>query len=184
MLRLFAAIRPPADIRTRLLSLMGGIAGARWQNDDQLHITLRFIGEIDPPRAEDLADALSAVRFAPFPVTLAGLGRFERKGHVETLWAGVQPREDLIRLHRKIDRACVRVGLPADERAYLPHITLARLNRSAGSTEAFMTSHAGLSSAPFQVDRFALFESHLSQAGAIYQMAALYRAEGSDRKTP
>lgn len=178
MQRLFVAIRPPADIRARLLSLMGGIARARWQDDSQLHLTLRFVGEVDERRAEDLADALSTIRFAPFPVSLAGLGQFERKGHVDTIWAGVQPRDTLAQLHRKIDRACVQVGLLPDERAYLPHITLARLNRSAGSSDMFMAMNGGLSSAPFMVDSFALFESHLSQSGAIYHMAAVYHADG------
>ncbi|HKY81628.1 MAG TPA: RNA 2',3'-cyclic phosphodiesterase [Sphingobium sp.] len=178
MHRLFVAIRPPADVRAMLLSLMGGIAGARWQDDDQLHLTLRFIGEVDARRADDLAAALSTIRFAPFPIALAGLGKFERKGHVDTIWAGVQPRDALAGLHRKIDRACVSVGLPPDDRAYLPHITLARLNRSASLPDAFLATHAGLSSPPFTIDRFALYESHLSQSGALYHVAALYPASG------
>ncbi|HEX7743215.1 MAG TPA: RNA 2',3'-cyclic phosphodiesterase, partial [Sphingobium sp.] len=99
MVRLFIAIRPPAEIRARLLALMGGIADARWQDDTQLHLTLRFVGEVDGRRAEDLADGLSTVRFNPFTIALSGLGRFERKGHVNALWAGVQPRDGLLQLH-------------------------------------------------------------------------------------
>ncbi|HKT75837.1 MAG TPA: RNA 2',3'-cyclic phosphodiesterase [Sphingobium sp.] len=185
MHRLFIAVRPPEEIRHQLLALMGGVAGARWQDDAQLHLTLRFVGEVDSHRADDLADALSMIRFDPFPIALAGLGRFERKGHVDTLWASVQPRDRLAQLHRKVDRACVSVGLPADERAYLPHITLARLNRGAGSTEAFMARHAGLASAPFLVDSFALFESRLSPSGAHYHMVVVYHGdEGAIRPSP
>src|SRR3546814_10296472 len=65
MHRLFVAIRPPPAIRVRLLGLMHGIAGARWQDDDQLHLTLRFVGEVDRPQADDLADALGHIRFSP-----------------------------------------------------------------------------------------------------------------------
>ena len=180
MHRLFVAIRPPLEIRTRLLSLMSGIAGARWQNDDQLHLTLRFVGEVDPRQADDLADALGAIRFAPFQVALSGLGQFDRKGHVDTIWAAVQPRDALAALHRKVDRACVRAGLPPEERAYLPHITLARFGRAAGRTDAFMTLNAGLSSPPFLVDSFALFESQLTQAGAHYRVAVTYHADERD----
>ena len=176
MHRLFVAIRPPEDIRTRLLSLMGGIAGARWQDDDQLHLTLRFIGDADRHHANDLAEALSSLRFSPFALSLAGLGQFDRKGHTHIVWAGVQPHDALQHLHRKIDRACVAAGFPAEERAYLPHITLARFGRSGGDTEGFITHHAGLSSAPFTVDEFALFESHLTQSGAHYEIAATYPA--------
>lgn len=180
MHRLFIAIRPPEDIRHQLLSLMGGIANARWQNEDQLHLTLRFAGELDPHQADDLADSLGRIRFDPFPIALSGLGRFERKGHVDTLWAGAQPRDGLAQLHRKVDRACVGIGLPADDRAYLPHITLARLNRSAGSTETFEARHAAFKSAPFLVESFALFESQLGPDGARYRMAVLYPGDGRD----
>jgi RNA 2',3'-cyclic 3'-phosphodiesterase len=178
MHRLFIAIRPPAEIRNQLLSLMGGVSGARWQDDEQLHLTLRFVGEVDARVADDLADALGAVRFVPFHLLLSGLGRFERKGHVTALWAGVQPRDLVAQLHRKVDRACVRIGLPPDERAYLPHITLARLNRPTGPTDIFVSQHGGLSSSPFLIDRFALFESHLSPDGAYYRQAVSYHADG------
>lgn len=184
MHRLFIAIRPPEGIRHQLLSLMGGIANARWQDDDQLHLTLRFVGELGPHQADDLAAALAMIRFDPFPIALSGLGRFERKGHVETLWAGVQPRDGLARLHRKVDRACAGMGLPADNRAFLPHITLARLNRSAGSIEPFVARHAALKSVPFLVKSFALFESQLGPDGACYRMAALYPCDGRDFPTP
>ncbi len=155
---------------------MGGIIGARWQDDEQLHITLRFVGEIERHCANDLAAALSEIHFHPFDIALAGLGQFDRKGRVDTLWAGVQPREPLTQLHQRVDRACVSVGLPPDERAYLPHITLARFGRLAGSTADFMTRHGGLTSAPFTVDGFALFESHLSHEGAAYHMMDRYSA--------
>lgn len=177
MHRLFVAIQPPAAIRKILLASMGGVPGARWQLDEQLHITLRFIGEVDRHRADDLATALSEIRFPPFDITLAGLGQFERKGRVDTLWAGVQPREPLTQLHQRIDRACIRIGLPPCERAYLPHITLARFGRSGGSTTDFMTLHGALASAPFTVDSFALFESHLGHQGAAYHMIERYRAD-------
>jgi len=176
MHRLFIAIRPPPDVRARLLSLRHDIIGARWQDDAQLHLTLRFIGEVGPHQAQDVADALDSIHFAPFAIALSGIGQFERRGRVDTLWAGVHPRDALARLQRKVDRACVRAGLAPDERAYLPHITLARLGRGSGSTRPFLELNAGLSSPPFSVDSFALFESHLGQSGAIYHQAATYRA--------
>lgn len=178
MHRLFVAIRPPTEIRTLLLSRMDGITGARWQNDEQLHLTLRFVGEVDRRQAEDLADALGTVRFTPFPIVLSGFGIFQRKGQANALWAGLEPRDELTRLHHKIDRACISIGLAPEGRAYLPHITLARLNRSSGSPDGFLASHAGLSSPAFTVDRFALFESRLAPTGSIYEMIATYHADG------
>lgn len=179
MHRLFVAIRPPADQRAHCLSLMNGVAGARWQSDDQLHLTLRFIGEVDRHRANDIADSLAAIRFIPFDIQVSGVGAFDRKGMVDTLWAGVEPRNPLAALHRKIDRACVRVGLPPERRAYLPHMTLARFGRSGGLVDPFLARHAALTGVPFRIDRFTLFESRLGHQGAIYNAISDYAANGT-----
>lgn len=174
MHRLFVAIRPPAAHREQLLALMGGVAGARWQRDDQLHLTLRFIGEVDRHRASDIADALRTIRFAPFDARIAGVGVFDRRGLIDTLWAGVQPRDPLASLHRKVDRACVAMGQPPEERAYWPHITLARFGRSGALVDPFLATHAALNSPPFTIDSFALFESRLGNNGAHYQIVEDY----------
>ncbi|MET0360718.1 MAG: RNA 2',3'-cyclic phosphodiesterase [Sphingobium sp.] len=176
MHRLFVAIRPPVEVRTQLLAAMGGVPGARWQTDDQLHLTLRFIGEVDRHGANDIADALATIRFAPFEIALSGVGCFRNGAHVNALWAGIQPRDRLDHLHAKVDRACVRAGSTADDRAYMPHITLARMSRSAGAPDAFLTHHAGLASAPFTVDEFILYESHLGGTRARYRPVDRYPA--------
>lgn len=174
MHRLFIAVRPPLFIRSRLMALMEGIAGARWQSDDQLHLTLRFVGAMDQHGANDLADLLGRLRFHAFPVELAGVGRFEQNGRTSSLWVGVQPHEKLFALHRKIDHLCVSLGLAPERRAYLPHITLARCGRSTGTLDSFIARNAGLASAPFEVDHFSLYESHLGREGATYKEIAHY----------
>lgn len=177
MHRLFVAIRPPSNIRERLRSVMGGIEGARWQNDAQIHLTLRFIGEVDRHRANDIAAALNGVRVPAFAIALHSVGLFDRRGKAEALWAGVAPQEELKKLHNKVDRACNSVGVKPDERAYLPHITLARLNRSAGPVQGFLSLQAGLSSPAFAVEEFGLYESELGREGAIYHLVERYRLE-------
>ena len=175
MHRLFVAIRPPAAIRALLLSVMGGISGARWQSDDQLHLTLRFLGEVDRHRAGDVLAALGAIHQARFEIALNGLGTFERRGTIDTLWAGVTPHEPLKALHKKIDSALLRVGIGPDERAYHPHITIARLKRTSGPVGAMLEDHGGLSSSPFAVDGFALFESELTGEAAVYSVVERYK---------
>ncbi|MBA2919811.1 RNA 2',3'-cyclic phosphodiesterase [Sphingomonas sp. MAH-20] len=174
MHRLFVAIRPPATIRSALIGLMEGIRGARWQDDEQLHLTLRFIGEVDGRTAEDVAAALGGVRQPPFAVALDGVGQFGSRGRPNALWAGVRPHDSLAHLHRKVDQTLVRAGLDPEGRAYLPHITLARFGRESGGLDAFLARHAGLSSAPFEVTGFALYESRLGHAGATYTMVERY----------
>lgn len=178
MLRLFVGLRPPAPIRAQLLALMGGISGARWQDEEQLHITLRFIGEIDERAAEDAALALSGVRWPPVDIALDGVGSFDTRGRINAVWAGVRPRETLAGLHRKIDQALVRAGLEPERRAYLPHITLARMSAPAEAAERFVEAHAGLASAPFTLDHFLLFESHLGHEGARYAAVERYALAG------
>ena len=178
MHRLFVGIRPPAVIRAQLLALMGGVPGARWQKDDQLHCTLRFIGEADRHVAEDIAIALGTVRFPAFEVALEGVGQFDSRGRPNALWAGLRPHDALTQLHHKIDQALVRAGQEPERRAYLPHVTLARMNAAAGPTDRFLESHAGLASAPFAVEHFLLFESTLGREGAIYEAVERYPLAG------
>lgn len=174
MHRLFVGFRPPLAIRTQLLALAGGVPGARWQDDAQLHCTLRYIGEVERPVAEDVATALAGVRFAPFTLTVAGIGEFDARGRPNALWAGLRPHDTVTQLHHKIDQALVRVGLAPERRAYLPHITLARMNAAAGANDPFLETHAGLASAPFTVDNFLLYESHLGREGASYEAIGRY----------
>jgi 2'-5' RNA ligase len=174
MHRLFVAIRPPAAIRAQLLDLMGGIAGARWQSEDQLHLTLRFIGEVDGRLADDIDTALQSVRHPPFEISLAGLGAFDRRGQATALWAGIAPHGPLKALHKKIDHALERAGLAPERRAYLPHITLARFGRGGGPLQPLLASAGGIAGAPFPVTEFRLYESRLTPAGADYTPIARY----------
>lgn len=174
MHRLFIGLRPPVAMRRQLLAIMDGVEAARWQDDDQLHVTLRYVGEVERPVAEDIATILRSVHAPALDLSLAGIGMFDRRGRPTALWAGVAPVEPLAALHRKIDHALVRIGLPAEGRAYRPHITLARLNAAAGPVDSFLAAHGGLTSPPMRVDGFLLYESHLGHDGARYEAVARY----------
>ena len=174
MHRLFVAIRPPREIRDLILRTMGGISGARWQSDDQLHLTIRFIGEVDRHLADDVHAALGGVHHPRFEIALNGIGAFDRRGQAEAVWAGVAPHAPLETLHKKVDQAIARVGIEPEQRAYLPHITLARLKRGSGPIGNLLEQSGGLTSAPFSVDHFALFESKLTPDGAVYSIVERY----------
>jgi len=174
MHRLFVAIRPPEPIRDLLVDAMDQSADFRWQDDEQLHITLRFVGEVDRPAAEDLVAALGLIRAAPLELRIAGVGRFEQRNS-GALWAGVEPKPPLAALAAKVERACQSIGLAPERRAFHPHITLARWKgRRTREVHGFLERRAGLASPPFAVDRFILFESRLSRHGAHYEEVAAY----------
>lgn len=174
MHRLFVGLRPPPAIRARLLGTMGGVPGARWQSDEQLHLTLRFIGEVDRRTAEDAAHALATVHAAPLTLRIEGVGQFDKRGRTNALWAGARPHEGVAALHKKVDQALARAGLEPERRAYLPHITLARMSGGAGPTNRWLADQAGLTSEPFTLGHFMLFESHLGQGGATYEAIERY----------
>jgi RNA 2',3'-cyclic 3'-phosphodiesterase len=166
---------PPAAIRRRLLGLMGGIPGARWQSDAQLHLSLRFIGEVERPVAEDVAIALGQVHWPAVQISLSSVGQFDSRGRPNAVWAGVRPHDGLAGLHRKVDQALVRAGLEPERRAYRPHITLARLSGGpAGLADRFLADHAALTSEPFALNHFLLFESTLGGEGAHYEVVERY----------
>jgi 2'-5' RNA ligase len=173
MYRLFAAIRPPGQVRRQLLDMMEGVRGARWQDEDQLHLTLRFIGEVDRHRAEDVAAALGSIHHPRFSIAINGVGTFEKRGK-GVIWAGVTPQEQLKTLHKKVDQACLAVGVPPDNRAYLPHITIAKLSRATGPIDPIVHKLGGYQSANFEIDSFFLFESDLTPSGPIYSIVERY----------
>jgi 2'-5' RNA ligase len=174
MHRLFVAIRPPEDIRDRLVDAMEDSPELRWVSDDNLHLTLRFIGEVEGPLADDIAAALARIRSEPFALHLAGVGMFDQRNG-GALWAGIQPRGPVTVLAAKVERACIAAGLEPERRAFHPHITLARWNRrSAAAAHALIERNRALASPPFAVDRFTLFESRLSRHGAHYEAVADY----------
>jgi 2'-5' RNA ligase len=149
-------------------------ADFRWQSDEQLHLTLKFIGEVERPVADDIAAALSRVRAQPFQIRIAGAGRFDQSNS-GALWAGILPKEPVAALAAKIDRACLATGIAPERRAFHPHVTLARWSgRRSREAAAFVERNAALASPPFTVDDFTLFESRLSRHGAHYEEAGRY----------
>ena len=174
MHRLFVAIRPPEGIRDLLIDAMDDSPELRWVSDDNLHLTLRFIGEVERPLADDIAAALAHLRFEAFELRLAGVGMFEQRNG-GAVWAGIEPREPVAALAAKVERACVAAGVEPERRAFHPHVTLARWNRrGAAAAHALIERNRALASPPFAVDRFVLFESRLSRHGAHYEAVAAF----------
>jgi 2'-5' RNA ligase len=169
--RLFIGIRPPVWVRETLIDTMEALDGARWQDDDQLHLTLRFVGEVERPDANDLAGALASILWPSFELALHGVSHFERKSVPNAIWARVAPTPELEGLRAKIERTCDLAGHGRETRRFTPHITIARLNRNTGPIAPWLARQSGLC-ATWQVDSFSLFESHLRTSGAHYEEVA------------
>lgn len=178
MTRLFTAIEIPESVRLRLSLLQGGMPGARWTPVENLHLTLRFIGEVDHAVARDIDDVLAEIRAPGFTLALKGVGEFGRK-EARTLWAGVSNGEGLQHLAAKVESALQRMGLPAETRKYSPHVTLARLRDVPMSeVHAFLAAHALFQSEPFAIREFTLFSSLQSAKGSRYRAESVYPLSG------
>lgn len=174
MHRLFVAIRPPEGVRDLLIDAMDDSPALRWVGDEQLHLTLRFIGEVERPVANDIAAALLQLRSPAFELRISSVGKFEKR-HGGALWAGISPKEPATALAAKVERAVQQAGIEPEHRAFAPHITLARWNRrNAEAVDAFLRRNSDLHSEPFAVDRFILFESKLSRHGPHYVEVAAF----------
>ena len=180
MHRLFVAIDMPQDICDQLTGLLGGLQGARWDAHDQLHLTLRFIGEVDSPTFHDIADALGAVEAEAFELSLSGVGHFPPRGKAKILWAGVTASAALERLRDKTEAVLAGLGLERDNRKFAPHITLARFKNGApaGPLGNYLAEHSLFATKPFPVSEFRLYSSHLSSSGAIHTIEATYPLHG------
>jgi 2'-5' RNA ligase len=174
MIRLFVALALPDLVADGLLAMQSGVPGARWSTREQLHLTLRFIGDVDERDANGVDEALAAISAPSFTLELKGVGSFGGK-NPRALWAGVAANDRLLHLQRKIESAMQRLGLPAEERKYTPHVTLARLRGTPPGHEMdFIADHSLYASGPFDVNDFALFSSRLTPNGSIYVVEQRY----------
>ncbi len=174
MHRLFIACYPPEDIAADLAAIADPALDLRWMAEDQLHLTLRFIGEVDRPIAEDVAASLETLSSASFTLACKGLGTFDHKGG-GSLWADVAPREPVIALAARIERLCQSVGLRPETRRFRPHITLGRWNRHRPDGLADLLAREGnLKTGTFIVNHLRLVESFLGRHGAMHREVARF----------
>ncbi|NJO38409.1 MAG: RNA 2',3'-cyclic phosphodiesterase [Rhizobiales bacterium] len=176
MPRLFVALDLPDEIKDSLSPLMRGLGEVRWMSDDQLHLTLRFVGELDNGRAHEVADALALVPGVPFDLRLKGIGHFPPRGEPRVIWAGIERQLELNGLKRRIDRALQQAGVERDAQKYTPHVTLARLRRppTQAGLATYLMRHSLFQSPSFPVSGFRLYSSWLDAHGADYQVEASY----------
>jgi RNA 2',3'-cyclic 3'-phosphodiesterase len=168
MPRLFTGLEIPTDVAARLSELRGGLPGARWIEPSDYHVTLRFIGDIEPRLADDVVDALDGLRARPVRVEFTSLDAFGgEKPHAVV--ARVKTSEALLELQSEQERRLRRLGLPPEPRKFTPHVTLARLRRGTPEDVAgYLATRSALSLPPFVADHSALFSARESVGGGPY----------------
>ena len=179
-MRLFVAIDLPDSVKEQVAGLCCGLPGARWVNPEQLHLTLRFIGEVDGGMFRDIRETLDEVQSDPFTLQLDGVGFFPPRGKPRVVWVGLRQSVDLSQLRNRIESRLVALGLEPETRKSSPHITLARLkNTPASKVGRFLETHNLFLSTSFAIDEFFLYSSRFGRNGAIHRIEAGYPLTGN-----
>jgi 2'-5' RNA ligase len=187
--RLFIAIELPSEIRhtiaehiTRLRVACPGVR-ASWTREDNLHLTLKFFGDIPVSRIESLSQALmhAATRATSFDLVIQGCGIFPPRGKPNVLWIGISPETEpaCLYLYQAIEDECVKAGFKRDERKFHPHLTIARLRHPAGARDlANFHRETEFEPIPLKVSSACLIRSELSSSGSRYTILGRHSLNG------
>jgi len=171
-MRLFLAAKLPDYIHEALDGLREELPGVRWVEREQLHLTLKFLGEVEEARLGTIEDALAGLDVERFFLPLEGVGKFPKRGATRVLWAGLgrgHPR--LFQLHKLVNDQLFQHGFEPDKRIFHPHLTLARCGDvPANQLKAWLRRYAGFEAAPFTVSQFHLYSSKLLPGGPLYRI--------------
>lgn len=180
MHRLFVALDLPDAIKDQLVEVAKGVPGVKWVGREQMHLTLRFIGEVDDAQLAAAQAALAGVRAAPFDMLLKGVGQFPPRGAARVLWVGVAPAPGLTALQRGVEAAISGAQLPPADKPFAAHITLGRVRTSPQPMVIgrYLNQHAAFETPPIPAREFALYASRLSPHGPSYTRLAAFPLAG------
>ncbi|SDU26318.1 RNA 2',3'-cyclic phosphodiesterase [Halopseudomonas salegens] len=163
--RLFIGLELPGSLQRLLARLTTDLPGARWHLPQDLHITVRFLGQLDPVRQQDIHQLLKQSAITPFSLQVSGIGHFDQR----ILWAGLAPSPSLQAMKQQLDQSLQALNLPAEMHDYHPHITLARIRAGhQSSLNDFVEAHHELALPAWGVTHVSLFESRNNGQGRYH----------------
>ena len=175
MPRLFVAVDLPDDIKIALAALGHGLPRVRWLTPEHLHLTIRFIGEVDVELFAAIREELTGQSLPSIVCRLQGVGCFPPRGKPKVIWTGVQAEAGLIRLQTTVEQDLRRLGVVPEKRKFMPHITLARPKDTQHSAVAqYLAIHNSFQTRPFTIQAFHLYSSLLTAKGAIHTLEHSY----------
>jgi 2'-5' RNA ligase len=177
MPRLFVAVDFPSEVREEIANLCHSVPQARFTPMNQLHLTLRFAGDIDDTTYHELAEELDAIHASPFDLTLKGVGFFPPRRDPTVLWVGVEENAALAALGDLVGEAMELVGIEPEKRKFHPHITIARFKQSppVAKVMPFILRNSLFRVPVIPISEFHLYSSQLRQDGAVHTIESTYR---------
>lgn len=176
-MRLFIAIELPKDLKDEIEALHKPIDGIRWQSAEQVHITLKFLGDTSCEQLADLKTKLKDIQSPAFHLEIKGLDKFPAKGIPKVIWVGVSEAPKLMQLQTRVEDASLEAGFIKERHTFKPHITLARVKKE-GEIAAYQFLRKRFTySKEIEINHFTLFQSHLSAEGARHEVVKRYSLE-------
>jgi 2'-5' RNA ligase len=183
--RVFCAVELPLEVRARaadhIARLRDAVQGVRasWEQEEKLHITLKFLGEVAPNRLQGLSDAAShaALSTQPFILALEGAGAFPTRGLPRILWLGINDSSgQLATLQSRLEEKCELFGFAREERPFRPHLTIARIRAPQAARKlAQLHQEVGFEAIDFPVKELVLMRSELGPGGSSYTEISRHR---------
>ena len=177
-MRLFIAFDVPDEVKeymAKVQNIIGNnLAEVRWVKKEQMHLTLKFLGEVQPNRTEKIKDELRKIKFNPFTVHLDSMGVFPSEDYVRVVWVGLEPEDRAIELQRSIDEKLQQ--LFKKEKDFKAHITLGRI-KYVENKEDFLNKlkKVNVEKRRFNVDNFKLMKSTLTRQGPVYEVVEEFK---------
>ena len=197
-MRIFVALDLNQAIRERIQKFVEEIRStapdARWISGESLHVTLKFIGECPDEKVRQIEASLGSVQAEPFQVTFSGAGFFPTPRTARVFWAGIEACDALAQLAKTIDKSLTGTGTPKEDRAFSPHLTLARIrggsgapgrrkddkpNRQFAELQDFLTTHPAPEFGTMTAREFFLYRSELSSKGSQYTKIARFELQST-----
>jgi RNA 2',3'-cyclic 3'-phosphodiesterase len=176
--RIFVAIELPANVRKQITEHIDHLrqaipdARASWNRQENLHLTLKFLGDTPVTQVEALSQAVqrAAITVQPFELIVGGCGAFPQRGRPRVLWIGIEdPSGNLARLQQALEDECAKAGFKLEPRAFHPHLTIARIRKPEGSRElAASHNEIGFEPESVKVSEVTVIRSELLSAGSRY----------------
>lgn len=176
-MRCFIAIELPESVRTQLAGLQEELKRhdwpVRWTRPEQIHLTVKFLGDVPDPDIPGLCAAIQEIarRTPPFTLDIGSAGCFPPRGRVRTIWSDVrEPPPALAELQQQIESAMTEFGIARENRAYHPHLTIGRARNQGASSEAreLLRHFTSFEAGAFDVEDIVLFHSELTPKGPIH----------------
>ncbi len=172
----FLAVPLPQHIRSRVTGFCYGLPNVHWVEEENLHITLRFLGPLNDSALADIHERLNSIFFSPFSLILQGAGHFHSKSNRGVIWIGVAENPHLFSLKKEINNQLRSLILPSEE-SFQPHLTLGYYERlNPQRLGDYLMALTDYQSEPIEIDHCILMRSQQTPKRMIYEILESYEA--------